>query len=248
MRKKFNNVLINYRVVRNSSKDNYVLLLHGFGGSTDSFKGLENYLISQNYSVVNLDFPGFGKSENPQENFTIYDYFEVVKQLLDFENINKVSVVAHSFGGRVAIILASQLNIVNKLILVDSAGIKPKFSLLKWWKIKIYKFKKFCNNKLHFNFDLSKYGSEDYKNTQDNLKQVFSRIVNTDLTYLIKDINCKTLLIWGKKDKSTPIYMLKKLNKNIKNSKAIVYLDCGHFSYIENHSKFCEDVGEFLSE
>ena len=139
MKKIINNLLINYKVRFNKEKNNFVLLLHGWGGSLDSFKATENYLIKHNFSTINVDFPGFGKSDFPPSNFVLDNYKNLIVGILQAENIDNVNVIAHSFGGRVAILLASSTNYVNKLILVDSAGIKPRFSLTKWFKIKIYK-------------------------------------------------------------------------------------------------------------
>ena len=80
-----------------------------------------------------------------------------------------------------------------------------------------------------------------------NLKPVFNRIVNTDLTYTLKDINSPTLIVWGKDDDSTPFYMAKKLHRNIKDS-AIITLDGGHFAYLQNSNKFLLIVNNFIKE
>ena len=246
MKRKVNGLTINYRVRVNERRNNFVLLLHGWGGNVDSLKIVEDFLVDEGFSIINLDFPGFGYSETPPEHFELKNYVEIVKEILKIENVNFVSVVAHSFGGRVAIMLASETNYVNKLVLIDSAGIKPKFSLKKWCKIKNYKLKKWCNNRLKFNFDLSKYGSDDYKSLPNNMKGVFNRIVNLDLTNLLGNINCETLLVWGEKDKSTPLYMAKIMNKKIANSKLIVYENCGHFSYIQKFDNFCKVLKNFF--
>lgn len=248
MRKIINGLTINYRIRFNQNKDNFVLLLHGWGGSLDSFKGVENYLVDNGFSIINLDFPGFGYSELPPENFELIDYMFLVKEICNAENIEKVSIIGHSFGGRIAILLASETELVDKLVLVDSAGLKPKFSLLKWLKVRKFKFFKWCNKHLKTKFDLTKYGSEDYKAMPPKLKQVFNRIVNTNLKKNLYNIKAPTLLVWGDKDKSTPLYMAKKMKKIIKDSGLIVYKGCGHFSYIEKFNEFCLVIKEFLSK
>ena len=223
-----------------------VLLLHGWGGNLNSFRGIEQDLINSNYSVITLDFPGFGGSDLPNNNWCLDDYVKVVKELLESENIASVDIVAHSFGGRVAIKLsAEEPKLVNKLVLVDSAGIKPKFSLLKYLKILHYKFLKKLVKANIIKKDLSKYGSTDYKAMPKQLKPVFNKIVNTHLDEYSKKISAPTLLIWGKNDKDTPLYMAKKLNKNIKDS-AIITLDGGHFAYLSDSNKFNIIVKTFL--
>ena len=246
MKKEINGLTINYRIRSNKNRDKFVLLLHGWGGSLDSFKATEDFLVANNYSTINIDFPGFGKSDLPKNDFTLKDYKDLVESILKIENINSVSIIAHSFGGRVALMLASENTIVNKLVLVDSAGIKPKFSLRKWFKIKIYKFKKFLNKHFKTKFDLSKYGSQDYKAMPQQLKGVFNNVVNLDLTFCLKNIKCPTLLIWGDKDKSTPLYMAKKMKKKINDCELIIFKNCGHFSYLEKFNNFCLIINKFL--
>ena len=246
MRKNINGLTINYRVRCNKNRDNFILFLHGWGGSLDSFKGVEDILVKQGFSIINLDFPGFGLSEIPPNNFTLNDYKNLIVQILKIENITKVNVVAHSFGGRVAILLASETDVVNKLVLVDSAGIKPKFNFIKWCKIRNYKLKKWLNSHFKTKFDLSKYGSEDYRALPKSMKPVFNNIVNENLKSKLKNIKSQTLLVWGDKDKSTPLYMGKIMNKKIKKSDLIIYKGCGHFSYIEKFNEFCLKVEKFL--
>lgn len=247
MKKVFNNVDINFRVQKNASNDNFVLLLHGWGGNLNSFRGVETYLLSQNYSVINMDFPGFGNSQIPPSNYCLDDYVQIVIEMLEFLNLKKINIIAHSFGGRVAIKLASNTTLVDKMILVDSAGIKPKFSFKTKLRQSHYKLLKILVKKKIIHKDLSKFGSQDYKALPNDLKPVFVRIINEDLSPLLAQIKCSTLLIWGQNDKSTPLYMAKKIKKNIKDCELIVFKNAGHFSYLENHDQFCLIVDSFLS-
>lgn len=245
MKNILNGINITYRYHKGTN-NKVVLLLHGWGGSLNSFKHLENYLILKHFSVITLDFPGFGGSDLPNENWDLKDYVNIVCELLDKENIEKVSIVCHSFGGRVAILFSSEnKDKVDKLVLVDSAGIKPKFSIVK--SFKIFKYK--CLKKLKkiglIKKDLSCYGSADYKAMPEKLKPVFNKIVTTDLTSYSKKIQAPTLIIWGKDDKDTPFYMAKKLNKNIKDS-AIITFEGGHFAYLNNATDFALIIEEFL--
>lgn len=238
MKRILNGIEINFRFHLNDSNDNFVLLLHGWGGNLNSFRGLEDFLISQNFSVINLDFPGFGASEMPKDSFNLNDYVLIVEQMLETIGVKKVKIVAHSFGGRVAIKLASSSSVVEKLILVDSAGIKPKFSLKKYFKVRRYKFLKWLKKHNLTKKNLDNFGSSDFKALPEQMKPVFVRIVNEDLSNIVSQIACPTLIVWGEKDQSTPLYMAKILNKKIKDSGLIIYKDAGHFSYLEHHNEF----------
>lgn len=246
MKRKLNDILINFRVRYNEQKDRFVLLLHGWGGSLNSFRGLEDFLADKNYSVINLDFPGFGASEMPPSHFYLNDYVEIVRGMLKELNIKKVSIVAHSFGGRVAIKLASLHDVVEKLILVDSAGIKQRFNLKVYLKQKYFKFLKILNKAGILHADLSKYGSEEYKAMPEELKPVFVRIIKEDLSPCLKDISCPTLLVWGSHDKITPLYMAKKIKKNVADCGIVVFKKAGHFSYLEYHDRFLLITDNFL--
>ena len=91
-------------------------------------------------------------------------------------------------------------------------------------------------------------GSTDYKKLSPTMKKTFSNIVEYDLSDLSKNIRCPTLLVYGNKDKQTPMYMAKKLHKNIKQSRLIVFKGCGHFAYIEKFSKFVNLTQTFIKE
>lgn len=244
MQQKINGVLINYEYVKRSEQT--ILFLHGWGGSLNSFKGAFNYFLNNsNYSLLNLDLPSFGKSEEPPQNFTIYSYYDLVLNLVKNLNINNLHIVAHSFGGRIAIILSvKNASMVKSLTLVASAGIKPKKSLKTWFKIIKYKiYKKCCKNKQK----LSTMGSTDYKKLSQTMKKVFVNIVNEDLSYLLKHIKCPCLIYWARDDNQTPYYMAKKLKNKINNSGIVLLKNGGHFAYLNNHNHFVKTTKFFIN-
>ena len=223
-----------------------VLLLHGWGGSSASMLGLANDLSSK-YRVIVPDFWGFGKSEIPPAAFDVYAYAKAVKSLMDLLKVEKFCVIGHSFGGRVALALASSYpQNINSMVLIDSAGIKPKFSLKRFFKIKRYKrLKKKVEQGVLPADVLRNFGSPDYKELSPQLKQVFVNVVNQDLTNLLDGISTKTLILWGRKDTETPPYMAKLLHKRLKCSK-LLWIEGGHFAYMTEQKKCLESIYEFL--
>ena len=94
------------------------------------------------YSLVYVDFDGFGESAEPVKPFSVFDYTQALKSLLDKFDIEQLVLVGHSFGGRVAIkysFLYQNDYDKFKLCLVDSAGVKPRRNLFYYYRI--YKFK-----------------------------------------------------------------------------------------------------------
>ena len=86
-----------------------------------------------------------------------------------------VHIFAHSFGARVASLIASENGVqVEKMFFVGPAGIKPKFSFKKFFKVRLYKLLKLLSKiKLYSKQKLKKWGSGDYKVLSPVMKQTF---------------------------------------------------------------------------
>ena len=223
-----------------------ILLLHGWGANVDVWHSIMQE-FSLEYHVYALDLYGFGKSREPSENFTIYDYARVVDDFITKIIGKPVILVGHSFGGRIGLILGDSKN-VDALVLVDSAGIKPRFNLKKYIKVRCYKkLKQKVQQGVADGGKLEKFGSSDYKNLSKTMRQVFVNVVNEDLTKLAKNVSKLTLLLWGRKDKETPSYMARKLRRNIKNSR-LVYLNGGHFSFLDDKDNFIKECYKFFDK
>ncbi len=217
-----------------------VVCLHGWDGSTDSFLGLARAL-SEKYTVYLIDFNGFGQSPEPTYPFTLDHYVSTVSELIRYYKMESLSFVCHSFGGRVGIKFCYKFGyMVDKLILVDSAGMKPRRSLRYYYSVSRHKILKLLKIR-------HEAGSADYKKLSPVMKKTFASIVNEHLEQYAELIKVPTLLIWGNKDKETPVYMGKRLLRLIKGSEMILFEGCGHFSYLERHFAFVSIVKAFLS-
>ncbi len=199
-------------------------------------------LLSRDYRVLILDFYGFGATPSPEEPLELIDYVHGVKELVDYYQLRDVTLVGHSFGGRVAMLFAvTYREIVDSLILIDSAGIKPRRGLSYYARISVHRLlKKLGHQGLR--------GSSDYSMLSDRDKKTFSNIVNLDLTPILADIVVPTLLIWGGRDKATPLYMAKKLKKGIINSDLVVFSRAGHFSYLDEPNATYAVIKYFLRQ
>jgi len=206
-----------------------VIIMHGWGGSVETTKCIYELLSKWNFDVINVDFPGFGSSDAP-DDYGIYDYACVIEELAKKLKLNSVTLIGHSFGGRVAMILAN-CQWVKKIVLIDSAGIKPKRGIK--YKLKILAYKKAKKQ----GKDISKYGSSDYRALNDKMKKVFVNVVNEHLDNVAKKVKKPCAIFWGKNDVETPPYMAKKINKFIKNS-TLYWLEGGHYSYIDSYNDF----------
>ncbi|MBP1715415.1 MAG: alpha/beta hydrolase family protein, partial [Deltaproteobacteria bacterium] len=120
-----------------------VILLHGWGGSVKSLESVFQRLILF-HEVFAIDLPGHGMSDLPPNPWGVFEYSEFLRNVMDKFNLIKPHFIAHSFGGRVAIHLAANFpQRVNKLILVNSAGVKPPRSTRYYFKVSLAKVAKY---------------------------------------------------------------------------------------------------------
>lgn len=240
---------------KHGTGDSTILILPGWGDTRKTFKTIIEYL-KLNYTVYIIDYPGFGNSIFPDHDLTIYDYANIVREFMEEEKIINPIIIAHSFGGRIAALLSGYYKEkINKLILIDSAGIKPKKSLFKIFKQTTYKLLK----KLQYLFPKRKrniylkrlfrhFASTDYRALDNNMYQTFKNVVNEDLKYYYKYIDVPTLIIWGEKDIDTPLKDAYYMTKKINNSSLIVYPDTDHFSYLKYPTLTNQILNKFLDE
>ena len=213
-----------------NSENPTVCFLHGWGRSSQDFN-----LISQSFSYINFDLPGFGKSQEPETSMSPKEYAAYINQFIP----NSVdTVVGHSFGGRVAVYL-SELRNIDKLILIGVPLIKKQTSSAKFTMLDFYK----TLNRLGIFSDnmieniKKKKGSYDYRNSKGIMRENLVKAVNDDLSHELENINSDVHLIWGSEDKEVPINIGKEANKIIKKSNLHILEGQGHnplnSSYLE---------------
>ena len=175
--------------------------------------------------------------------YSLSDYVNQLKNFIDKHGLIKPHVVAHSFGGRVALKTAYyNPNLLGKLVLTGCAGLKPKRTLLKSIKkVTIKMIKPFLSEKTRL-----KFYSPDYLALNQVMRQSFIKIVNEHLDYTLSKISNESFIIFGKNDKETPVYMAKRLNKGLKNSSLYIVDGAGHFCFIDKPINFNTEVREFL--
>ncbi len=218
------------------------MFLHGYLSCKESFSYQIDF-FSKRYRVIAPDLTGFGENVPLNSPYSLDDYVKDVLNLLDELKIEKYHILAHSFGARIAIKLATFDKRIDKIIITGGAGLKPKRSIKYYVKVYTYKLLK----KIFKDKDFSSFGSDDYKSLNQIEKLSFKKIINEHLDEYLPLINNKTLLIYGKKDSETPVYMAKKFKKGIKNSK-LVLLDGNHFCFVSNYDAFNKIAIDFLKE
>ena len=230
-----------------------VIVMHGWGCKASTVELLARAASGDATTVYNLDLPGFGDSSEPAEVWGIEDYVAFLEDFCKAEGIRRPVLIGHSFGGRMAILFASR-NDVEKVILVDAAGLKPRRSL-KYY-IKVYSFKT-AKHLLPYivgrkRADViidrwrSKAGSSDYRGASPRMRAIMSRVVNEDLAYCLPKISAPTLLIWGEKDTATPIADARRMQREIPDAGLVSYPEAGHYSFLDRPGQTVAVIRSFL--
>ena len=242
MRSIIKNININYEYFDNRSKTSLVFL-HGWGQNIKMMESLAKPFCKK-YNVLIIDLPGFGESEEPKEIWSIYDYSEMVNELLKELKIKNPILIGHSFGGKISLAYAIKYN-PSKIVLLASPYKKniKKPTL----KMKIYKTVKKIPllNKLE-GFVKNHVGSTDYKNASEMMKKILVNHVNLDLTDEVKNIKCPTLLIWGTNDNAVSYEDGKELEKLIPNAGLVTYEGCTHYAYLERLDQTIRVLNSFI--
>lgn len=233
-----------------------VLILHGWGSNIGVHSAMID-LLAQKYRVIAPDLPGFGESEEPDEPWSVDNYVNFILEFIKDFNVSKLTLLGHSFGGRVIIKLcARELPFsVEKVILVDAAGVKPQASPEQKFKQAVYRktkwvfstalVKKVCPNLLD---DLrKKNGSADYNAASETMKKTLVNVVNEDLTELMPCVTCPALLIWGRNDTATPLSDGQTMEKLMPESALVVLENAGHFSFLDQSAQFLRILASFMN-
>ncbi|MGI8713816.1 MAG: alpha/beta fold hydrolase [Solirubrobacteraceae bacterium] len=244
-----NGIRTRYRQVGSGSA---VLVLHGWGARIETVEPILRSLAPR-LTVYAVDLPGFGETELPPAPWGVADYSDWTRALMDALGLQRPSIIGHSNGGRIAIHLASHHpERVDKLILVDSAGIKPRRGLRYYRRVGMAKAAKYAARMLGApgrrlqQRVLARAASSDYANAGP-LRPTFVKLVNQDLTPLLSQIRASTLLIWGETDDSTPVSDGETMERLIPDAGLVVFADAGHYAYLDQSQRFGRVASHFLA-
>ena len=236
-----------------------LLLLHGWGGKGESFLPVARD-FQKTHRVISVDFPGHGRSDEPDEPWAVTEYMEYIRAFLIELNVGRVDIIAHSFGGRVAILLAATYpDMVGKMVLTGAAGIPPRKTGKKTLKSRTYKCLRTLARsgaaKTLFGEEraalwqealVQKFGSRDYRALTPSMRQTFNRVIAQDLTGCLAKIKAPTLLVWGEDDTETPLWMGQLMEKTIPDAGLVSWPGCGHFAYLDRYGDFRIVAERFL--
>jgi len=242
MLKKFNEVTVNYEFT-SANSDLTLVLLHGWGQNIEMMQPIGNR-YTNNFNILIIDLPGFGKSEEPKFSWTLDDYVELIHKIVMELKLNKIVLIGHSFGGRISLLYSSKYK-VHKLICLASPYC-PEIKKLPL-KNRIYKkLNKIPVLKIFAKLMGKNLGSNDYRNASEIMRGVLVKAINYDLTEFVKKIECPTLLVWGDMDTAVPYKRAYELQRLIKDAGVVLYNGATHYAYLERLEELILVLDNFL--
>ncbi len=258
MKEMINGTEIHYRVSGEGKEK--VLLLHGWGCSMKMMEPVAETLVKTHRTLL-IDFPGHGESGRPPEPWGVPEYAECIWQLLKKIDFIPCSVIAHSFGCRVAAWLETEHpGIFRKIVFTGAAGIRPEpTEKMKKRTARYKRLRKCCGiiGKIPLFGSFAdrlegklreKYGSRDYNALDEEMRKTFVKVISQDLTELYHHFQASTLLIWGDADTETPLWMAREMERRIPDAGLVILEGGTHFAYLEQLQRFNRIVQHFLKE
>ncbi len=187
-----------------------VLALHGWRRSHSDFDAVFGGTAAT-AGAVGLDLFGFGATPPPPGPWGSIDYARAVAQVFaDAEALaERVVVVGHSFGGRVALGLWEQVPdriaamVLAGVPLLPRAGPRPRVARPYRLARRLNRFGLVGDARLEA--FRRRYGSPDYQSASGVMRDVFVRLLAEDYRAVMSRIGCPVHLVWGEADSEVPV-------------------------------------------
>ena len=235
-----------------------LVLVHGFLGSSKMWKPQIDF-FKDHFRIITPDLPGFGKSNKAKSHNSIQSIANLLINCLEEKKINKFHLLGHSMGGMIVQEMAKKVgDKISKLVCYSTGprGEMPgRFetvdesrenlqknglettarNIAKTWFIK-------GENAKYFDVCIET-GKQTSMEAVDNSLVAFKNWNGVDT---LKNIKNETLIIWGDQDKSYNFEQVQTLEKNIENSKSIIFKNCAHNIHLEQTDQFNKTIKNFL--
>lgn len=226
--------MIDYKYYFNDENKDTILLIHGWNTTSLYMEGFIK-AFSTSYNIINVDL--FNKLNKP---YKIENFLDDLNYIIRQHSYNKLVIIGHSFGGKLAYFYSKKYH-VDKLVLIAPSLVKPRKKLIKYIKVKLYKWLS------KHNLKIPKFlkGSKDYVQAKGYLKQTFLLCHNKYIKF-INDNAPQTLVIGFDKDQQVKKYQIRKIKKYIPSS-IIKFYPGNHFAYLDYIKEIRIDFDEYLS-
>lgn len=251
-----------------AGKGDPVVLIHGSGPGVTSYANWRLVLpaLAENFRVLAPDMVGFGFSERPANiQYGVQTWADQVVGLMDTLELPTAHMVGNSFGGAIALRIATQHpDRVGKLVLMGSMGVpfpiteglervwgyEPSFENMR----KVLDVFAYSRDLVNDELAEVRYRGSIQPGFQESFAAMFpaprQRWVEAMCTPEddIRRLPHRTLIVHGREDQVIPVQTSLRLMELIDNADLSVFSHCGHWSMIERTADFNRAVSEFFSD
>lgn len=186
-----------------------VLALHGWRRSHTDFDPVFA-AVGPEVTAVGLDLSGFGATPPPEETWGSLDYAQVVADVFAEPVLaDRVTVVGHSFGGRVALQLAElvpdriERMVLTGVPLLDRAGRQSRVAAGYRLARRLHRWGLLGDERMEAS--RRRHGSPDYRAASGVMRDVFVRLLHEDYHAVMAATRNPVALIWGADDTEVPL-------------------------------------------
>ncbi|TGD88429.1 alpha/beta fold hydrolase [Mycolicibacterium vanbaalenii] len=245
-----------------------VVLLHGSGPGVSAYANwrLTIPALAASHHVLAPDLVGFGYTQRPDGHaYTMDTWIAHIEAFLDTLGLTSYSLVGNSFGGALALRIATRHpDHVQRLVLMGSAGVpfpvtegldavwgyQPSVPAMR--RVLDY----FAYNRDLMTDDLAtaRYQASVQPGFHESYAAMFPAPRQRWLDAMITDddairhIPCPTLIVHGREDQVIPPDTSRRLFELIPNAELHMFGKCGHWTQIEHAASFNRLVAAFLAD
>ena len=225
-----------------------LLFLHGLGDNARIWSQTIPALCTT-FRCIAPDLPGHGQSNVHPFNYRMHDYATLLSEFLSFLKIRTFSLVAHSMGGQIGIVLSLRLAAsVEKLVLVAPAGFE-QFTAHERQLLEL-------SASYGHTLNVGGAGSSD-NNTHRKTAQrkSVSGMLAEPVFGFLPQIHTDSLVIFGEQDPfipnrylhhTTPAAIARAGTAQLPNAQLQLFNRCGHYPQTEQAERFNRALNNFL--
>ncbi|MCU0564993.1 MAG: alpha/beta hydrolase [Oculatellaceae cyanobacterium Prado106] len=226
-----------------------ILLLHGWGISTEPYQELLQ-LLAQQHSVIAPDLPGFARSPYPTVIPSYDAYAQILVAFLDKLNLSQVHLVGHSFGGGIAIALAALAgDRIKSLILLDSTGIPTESIPVLIPRRAIEMTAQLLSPRLHLKLvDIPQVFIHNLVFNPGQVIHALFLSLQGDLSGLFPSVQSPCLLLWSEQDWTIPLSVAQEMSDKISHARLVLVQEGFHEWALWYPEKLVAIVMEFVQQ
>ena len=223
-----------------------IVYLHGWGRTRRDFMA-----VASQRPGMSPDLPGFGSSVQPTVAMGSAEYATgVLEAITEWTGPERVLLVGHSFGGRIALqIAASAPQSVHGLIIAGTplfrTEIKARPPMLYRAARRLHRLGLASDARL--DSARKRYGSADYLAAKGVMREIFVRVVNESYETELAEVRCPTAFVWGRSDTAAPVEDARRAHRIVDGS-VLQEQDCGHDIHLEHPELFVELIDRFVQQ